>query len=292
MKEGFSLDLYRVFAAVYECGSFSEAAKRLFVTQSAVSQSVRQLEGQLGVELFARSRREVLPSVEARQLYSMIAPAISTISEAEERIDRFRRLSEGSLRVGAADTVVRHFLLPYLEKWHESYPGVRLEVLDRTSTESFSLLAAGKLDLAFVNSPITDSRFSVIECQKLHDVFIAGEAYEKLRGVPVSRSELAGYPLIMLERLSNTRLAVDEELRRSGVVPAPEIELGSHDLLVDLARINLGIACVTREFTEPDGATFELSLTEPLPPRSLCLAWLETGAPSEAKKRFIELFKS
>ena len=113
MKENFSLDLYRVFAAVYEKRSFSEAARQLFVTQSAVSQSVKQLETMLGIQLFLRGKRAVTPSVEARQLYAMIAPAIGTICEAEERIERFKRLQEGFLRVGAADTVARHFLLPY-----------------------------------------------------------------------------------------------------------------------------------------------------------------------------------
>ena len=290
MKDGFSLELYRVFIAVYECGSFSEAAKRLFVTQSAVSQSVKQLENHLGVQLFVRGPRSVRPSAEAMALYPMIAPAMSSIGEAEERIERLRRLNEGSLRVGAADTVARHFLLPYLRSWHEEHPGVLLEVINRTSGELLSLLAAGKLDVAFVSSPVTDGRFSVKECLTLHDVFVAGPAYEELRGRTVSRRELCEYPLIMLEGLSNTRQSADEEFKRSGIVLKPAIDLCSHDLMVDFARINLGISCVTREFTELDDGLFELSLSEPLPPRQLSLVWLGSAAPSAARKMFTEMF--
>lgn len=290
MKENFSLDLYRVFAAVYERGSFSEAARHLFVTQSAVSQSIRQLEVLLGVQLFVRGKRSAVPSVEADRLYEMIAPAIGTIGEAEERIARFKSMQEGSLRVGAADTVAKHYLLPYLKSWNERYPQIRLEVMNRTSTDSFSLLTAGKLDLAFVNSPVTDERFRVIECLSLHDVFIAGTAYLPLKGKSLSRQELCSYPLIMLERLSNTRRAVDEEFKKSGIILNPEISLGSHDLLVDFAKINLGISCVTREFTELGDDLFELELSEPLPERQLCLCWLDTGHPSESRKRFIAMF--
>ena len=290
MKENFSLDLYRVFAAVYEKRSFSEAARQLFVTQSAVSQSVKQLETMLGIQLFMRGKRAVTPSVEARQLYAMIAPAIGTICEAEERIERFKRLQEGFLRVGAADTVARHFLLPYLKRWNELHPGVRLQVVNRTSTEAFSLLSAGKLDVAFVNSPVDKSKFSVKKCLELHDVFIAGNAFSELKGKTITRKELCSYPLIMLEKLSNTRRSIDEEFMRSGIALNPEIDLGCHDLLVDFARINLGISCVTREFAAIDGELFELKLDQPLPSRQLDLCWMDTGSPSEAKKKFINMF--
>ena len=290
MKENFSLDLYRVFAAVYENRSFSEAARQLFVTQSAVSQSVKQLEAMLGVQLFARGKRAATPSVEAQQLYAMIAPAIGTICEAEERIERFRLLREGSLRVGAADTVARYYLLPYLKRWNELYPDVRLQVVNRTSTEAFSLLAAGKLDVAFVNSPVSDGKFSVKKCLALHDVFIAGSAFAELKGRTVSRRELASYPLIMLEKLSNTRRAIDEDFMRSGVALNPEIDLGCHDLLVDFAQINLGISCVTKEFAAINGDLFEIWVDEPLPERELDLCWMDSGSLSEAKKKFIDMF--
>jgi len=244
----------------------------------------------LGVQLFLRGKRAATPSVEAEQLYAMIAPAIGTICEAEERIERFKLLREGFLRVGAADTFARHFLLPYLKRWNELYPDVRLQVVNRTSTEAFSLLAAGKLDVAFVNSPVSDSKFSVKKCLDLHDVFIAGSAFSELRGRTVTRRELCSYPLIMLEKLSNTRRAIDDEFMRSGVALNPEIDLGCHDLLVDFARINLGISCVTREFATIDDELFELELDEPLPARQLDLCWMDTGSPSEAKKRFIGMF--
>lgn len=290
MKERFSLDLYRVFAVVYEYSSFSEAARHLYVTQSAVSQSVKQLEVLLGVQLFVRGKRTAVPTVEAEQLYSMIAPAIGTIGEAESRIERMKQLKEGYLRVGAADTVARHYLLPYLKRWNEQYPDVRLEVINRTSTEAFSLLSAGKLDVAFVNSPVADSKFSTKKCLELHDVFIAGNAFRKLKGRTVTRQELCEYPLIMLEKLSNTRRSIDEDFKKSGIILNPEIALGSHDLMVDFARINLGISCVTREFTEFDSSIFEIELDTPLPMRELDLCWIDAGNMSEAKKRFINMY--
>ncbi len=289
MKERFSLDYYRTFSVVYESRSFSEAARRLYVTQSAISQSIKQLEVLLDVQLFVRGKRSVIPTAEAEALYASILPALETIGEAEEKIARLRGLQEGSLCICAADTVAKYYLLPYLKRWNELYPNVKLTVVNRTSTEAFSLLSAGKIDIAFVNSPLPEEKFSHKSCLTLHDVFIAGASYRQLEGKTLTAKQLAEYPLIMLEKLSNSRRAVDKEFRTEGVILQPEIELGAHELLVDFARIGLGISCVTREFSDMD-ELFEISLEKPLPPRTLELCWMESGQASAAKKRFIELF--
>ncbi|MBE5778604.1 MAG: LysR family transcriptional regulator [Clostridiales bacterium] len=290
MKGKFSLDSYRVFTEVYECSSFTEAAGKLFVTQSAVSQSIRQLEAMLGVELFVRSGRAVKPTMEAKELYAMISPALDTIGDAENKLEQLKQFREGSLRIGAADTVARRFLLPYLQRWHDQYPGVRLEVTNRTSTEAFRLLAAGKIDMAFVNSPVMDDKLSRKCCLQLHDVFVAGEKYSHLKGKRLKREEVAQLPLIMLEKLSNTRRWIDEQFSLSGVRLRPEIELGAHDLMVDFARIGLGVSCVTREFSNLNGGLFELEMEQPLPARELDLCWLETGNLSAARRKFMEMF--
>lgn len=290
MKERFSLDYYRTFSVVYESRSFSEAARRLYVTQSAISQSVKQLEFLLDVKLFVRGKRSVIPTAEANALYSAIIPAIETIGEAEEKITRLRLLQEGSLCICAADTVAKYYLLPYLKRWNELYPNVRLTVVNRTSTEAFSLLSAGKIDIAFVNSPVTEEKFSRKTCLRLHDVFIGGTAYKVLDGKIITRKQLIEYPLIMLETLSNSRRAVDAEFFSDGITLKPEIELGAHELLIDFARIGLGISCVTREFSDIRGELFEIQLDKPLPERTLELCWLENEQTSSAKKKFIEMF--
>lgn len=290
MKERFSLDYYRTFSVVYESRSFSEAARRLYVTQSAISQSIKQLEILLDVQLFVRGKRSVIPTAEANALYSAIIPALETIGEAEEKISRLRLLQEGSLCICAADTVAKYYLLPYLKRWNELYPNVRLTVVNRTSTEAFSLLSAGKIDVAFVNSPVMEEKFSHKTCLRLHDVFIGGAPYKQLEGKVVTRKEVSEFPLIMLETLSNSRRAVDAEFSSDGIILKPEIELGTHELLVEFARIGLGISCVTREFSDIRGDLFEIKLDKSLPERTLELCWLENEQASGAKKKFIEMF--
>ena len=94
----------------------------------------------------------------------------------------------------------------------------------------------------------------------------------------------------MLETLSNSRRAIDAEFNSDGILLKPEIELGTHELLVEFARIGLGISCVTREFADIRGELFEIKLDKPLPERTLELCWLENEQASGAKKKFIEMF--
>ena len=147
------LELYRIFRTVAEEESISAAAKTLFISQSAVSQSIHQLEEQLQVRLFSRQPRGVTLTGEGRVLYDYVRSAINLIETGEEKVQQTRELMMGELVIGASDTVTRSLLLPYLQRFHERYPAIRLKVLNGTSYEALQMLRAGQVDLAFASTP-------------------------------------------------------------------------------------------------------------------------------------------
>jgi molybdate transport repressor ModE-like protein len=108
------LELYRVFREVAESGSVSAAARSLYVSQSAVSQSIRQLEQQLQTRLFERSSRGVSLTADGKLLYEYVSKAIDLIGSGEEKLSKARALELGHLAIGASDTLTRRYLLPYL----------------------------------------------------------------------------------------------------------------------------------------------------------------------------------
>ncbi len=291
MPENISLDLYKVFVAVYENGSFSSAARELYVTQPAVSQSIKQLESALRVALFTRDKKKVIPTAEAVQLYGLVNPALEMINVAEDNIEKMRHLTSGSLSISAGDAVLKYYLLPCLKAFREKYPNINIVVTNKTSTEAFELLKSGKIDIAFVNTPIEDDALTYRPCMKIHDVFIAGEKFTDMKGKTISGDELSKLPLMMLEKLSNSRRAVDNEFLKRGIVLSPQLELGTHDLLVDFAKINFGVSCVTREFVDYSGDLFELNLNSPLPEREIALCWAKNLNMSIAKKCFIDMMQ-
>jgi len=152
-------------------------------------------------------------------------------------------------------------------------------------------LKEGKIDFGIVNLPVEEDRQLVIrESIPLHDCFVAGEAYGKLAEKTVSWDELVRYPLLLLERGSSIRRYVDRFAERQGVKIRPEIELGSIELLVQFARIGLGVACVIREFVAEElkeRKLYEVPLEVPLPPRKVGLVTLRDVPLSAAASRFL-----
>lgn len=288
-----SLELYRIFACVARTGSFTAAANELYITQPAVSQAMRKLENALTTTLFVRSGKGLTLTHEGETLYGYVSSALTMLEAGERRMHGLGNLTEGELRIGASDTVSKWYLLPVISRFHEMYPKISLSVTNRTSSETLELLSDGQIDIGFVNMPITAKQVAFEICTDVHDVFIAGKAFEHLRGKTLSPQELCGYPLIMLERAANSRRWVDRHFTANRAPLVAQIELGAHDLLPDYAGIGLGIACVIEEFVDlkKNDELFVVQLEPPVPTRSIGACYRENIELSAAARRFIDLAK-
>lgn len=285
-------ELYHVFDQVAKEGTFSGAAKALGITQPAVSQSIKLLEDLLDVKLFSRTSRGVILTREGEELSGYVRSAMGLLNTGEERLSKLKNLSAGEIRIGAGDTVAKWFLLPLIEKYHAMYPDVKISLTNRTSDRTLELLKNGLLDIGFVNMPLSEHGFIFEECLTIHDIFIAGDRFSYLKERPITLDTLSRMPLIMLEPASNSRRRVERFFQSNGIALRPDIELGSHDLLTDFARIGLGAACVTREFVRLDGDLFEIQLKTPIPTRSIAICYSESIELPTTVKQFMELVKN
>ncbi len=289
------LEQYKVFYTAATSGSFSDAAKQLYITQSAVSQQIRSLEDELGVMLFARGRKGAKLTSQGELLFSYAKRAIEELEDAEALFGRMKTLDEGSLCIGAGDTLTRYFLLDKLSQFHHTYPGIKIEIINRVTGETLSKLKSGKVDVAFVNLPIEkniQNGLEIHEISKLHDIFIAGSKYAYLKEKTLNMRDVASLPLVMLEPKSNTRKITNDFFNAHGITLNPEFELGSHDLLFDFARKNLGIACVTEEFmsNHNNDDIFKLNTNFEIPERSIGICTLKNVSPTPAVIKLIEMF--
>ncbi|MGN7409170.1 LysR family transcriptional regulator [Sporosarcina sp. SAFN-010] len=288
------LDLYRIFNVVSANKSFSKAAQELYMTQPAVSQSISKLEKELDILLFHRTSKGVVLTIEGELLNEHIKSALGIINAAEDKLLEFKSLKTGQLRIGVGDTISRYFLLPYLEKFHKGYPGIKLNILNGTTTEICDLIKSGKVDIGVCNLPINEENLQVIPCKEIQDIFVCGEKYKTLTEQPVSFEYLMRMPLIFLEKKSNSRLFVEHFFEKKGFQFSPVFELGSFDLVLEFAKINLGISCVIKEFSKKyleSGELYEIQLVEEIPKRIIGLCYLENVPLTRAAKRFIELIK-
>ena len=285
-------ELYKVFYHVAATLSFSEASKQLFISQSAVSQSIKVLEKKLNQTLFIRSTKKVQLTPEGEILLKHVEPAINLIQKGENQLLEANTLNGGQLRIGASDTICRYYLIPHLNHFHKAYPNVHIKVTNQTSIECAHLLENGQVDFIITNYP--NSGFSntqnVRVINEFHDVFVANQEYYPLKGESVSLQKLQTYPILMLDRKSTTSEFLHHMFQREQLDLVPEIELSSNDLLIDLARIGLGIAFVP-DFCIPenDKELFVVKLAEKLPARQMVVAYNESLPVSQASRQFMDM---
>ena len=287
-------ELYKVFYHVASTLSFSEASKQLFISQSAVSQSIKVLEKKLNQTLFIRSTKRVQLTPEGEILLKHIEPAMNLIKKGENQLLEANTLNGGQLRIGASDTICRYFLVPFLNEFHKMYPNIHIKVTNRTSIECARLIENGQVDFIITNYP-NSGLSNTQNIQVIHefsDVFVANEDYFPLKNRIITLKELQSYPILMLDRKSTTSEFLHSMFQKHQLDLVPEIELSSNDLLIDLAKIGLGIAFVP-DFCIPqqDDNFFILKLEEILPGRQLVVVHNETLPISQAARQFIELLE-
>lgn len=285
-------ELYKVFYHVANTLSFSEASKQLFISQSAVSQSIKVLEKKLNQPLFIRSTKRVQLTPEGEILLKHIEPAMNLIRQGENQLLEANTLNGGQLRIGASDTICRYYLVPYLKDFHRRYPNVHIKVTNQTSIACAKLLESGQVDFAITNYPNSglSNTQNVRIIREFKDVFVANEEYKELKGKTVSLKELKQFPILMLDRKSTTSEFLHSMFQRHQLDLVPEIELSSNDLLIDLARIGLGVAFVPDYcIPENERSLFKVQIEEELPARQIVVASNDSLPISQAAKQFMEM---
>ena len=286
------LDYYRIFYETARYSSFSAAAQNLYVSQSAISQSINQLEKDLDTKLFLRSRRGVTLTNEGVVLFQKVESAMQSLEQGEALLERLQHLESGVLTVAAGDTIAGHYLLPYFEQFHASYPGIRIEMANSYSSHMLQMVKEGKADVAFVNLPVEDDELCIEPCFEIHDIFVCGPEYDAKESY--TWEEMANNPLILLEKNSSSRRFVETCFSKEHITLKPQIEVAAHDLLIRFASIHLGVSCVVAEFSKESlkhGIIRPMSLNPVLPSRSIGCAYMKNNPLSVATKAFLQLIK-
>lgn len=286
------LDYYRMFYETARFHSFSTAAQHLYISQSAISQCIHQLEKELDVQLFVRTRKGVSLTNEGKLLFAKVESAINSIEQGEKQLERLRHLESGEITIAAGDTITTHYLLKYLEEFHALYPDIRIEMANSYSSQMISLVKEGKADLAFINMPYDDDELIIEHCLDINDIFVCGPDFEN--NSSYSWEEVADLPLILLEKNASSRRFLEHHFNEKEIFLRPQIEVAVHDLLIRFASIHLGVSCVIEQFSQEEiekGIIKKLPLEPSLPKRSIGCAYLKNAPLSYAAKAFLDLIK-
>ncbi len=287
-------ELYRIFYVVANHCNITKASEELSISQPAISKSIKNLEEQLGGQLFVRTKRGVVLTEEGKEFYNYIKQAIEYINNAENKFTDLINLETGCIKIGISTTLTKEFLLPYLEEFHSLYPKIDIQIITNLTSDLMPKLRNGLIDIVILN--LNDKNYGndidIIKCRKINDCFVVNNKYKDLTLKEVSIKELNNYPLILQAKGSNTREFLDNIARENGVVLKPNIELASYSLVVEFSKIGLGIGYATKEYIKEaikNKELYELELKEKIPSRYIGVALSKNHVPNFSTKKLIEI---
>lgn len=287
-------ELYRIFYVVANNCNITKASEELNISQPAISKSIKNLEKQLGGQLFVRTKRGVILTEEGKEFYSYIKQAIEYINNAENKFTDLINLETGCIKIGISTTLTKEFLLPYLEKFHSLYPKIDIQIMTGLTSDLIPKLKNGLIDIIILN--LNDKNYGndidIIKCRKINDCFVVNDKYKELLDKELSMKDLNNYPLILQSKGSSTREFLDNIARNNGIILNPNIELASYTLVVEFTKIGLGIGYATKEYIKKvinNKELFELNIKEKIPSRYIGIALSKNHMPNFSTKKLIEI---
>ena len=285
------------FRTVARLGNLSQAAKELYISQPAISKSIQKLEESVGCKLFSRSSRGVVLTDEGKLLYEHVSEAFETLTMGEEKLKRSIELGVGHLKIGVSSTLCKYLLVAFLKEFIRQNPHISISISCQSTNDTLKLLEDNKIDIGLIGKPenLKNIHFDFLE--EIEDIFVAAKDYLrnlKARGIQKDHI-LQSSTLMLLDKNNMTRQYIDDYLQENQIIIKDSIDISDMDLLIDFARIGVGVACVIKNFVREDlenGTLMEIPLGFPIHKREVGFAYKTTTKPSKSLAEFIHFYKT
>lgn len=250
------LNAYKTFYLVAKYNSFTKAAQKLFISQPAVTQTIKKLEEQLNVQLFKRSSNGMISLTKEGEVVYYYSEKIFNLAEANnEVIKKAKEASFDTINVGVPTHIGAFYLSKYIKQFHDKYPNIKFNIINKKSAEMLKMLKKRELDVV-IDTNISDYTDELISIKKILDLdscFVCGEKYKEISfKKDLSLSELNNYPLILPGKTTSNRKMIDYKLKEKGVVVNPLIEANSSSVSKKLIMEGIGIGWMIKEFIQDD----------------------------------------
>ena len=291
-----NLNLYYIFYTVALHKNISGAAKELYISQPAISKAISKLEQSLDVILFHRSSRGVTLTMEGELLFTQVQTAFSAIRHGEEQLKKVNELGISQISIGVSITLCKYVLLPYLQQFVKDNPHIKVTITCHPTMETLRDIDNSVTDIGVVGIPSLPNGPTYIPFREIQDTFVTTDRYLenlKIRVGNDRKAILNNATFMMLNKENISRKYVDMYLSSHQITMDNIIEINTMDLLIELAKIDLGIACVIKDFVKDelnDHSLTEVSLGRAIPKRKLGLVYKDDTIMTDAMKKFISYF--
>ena len=289
-----NLELYKTFYYVARSGSITQAANELMISQPAVSKSIKVLERDLNTTLFNRNKNGVSLNNAGELLYNKIKKSIELIISAEEDLTSLNNMEQGTINIGAGNTIMQRYLMPFIKEFHELYPNINVIVHTLVTDELIKKAQIGLVDIVFTHLPNNiPSGFDIIKIKELHDILVVNKDSKYLNKT-INKKDLEKMPLILLPLSASNRKNFDKFCLSNNIVINPLMEIGNDLIVEDCAQSGLGVGLVVKEYVQKklyDKELFELKTYFDIEPKYLVCLVDSNRRNNIIIKNFIKLLK-
>ena len=246
--------------------------------------------------LFLRSSRGVRLTETGELLFRQVESAFQAISQGEEQLRKVQELGMGHLSIGVSTTLCKYVLLPHLSLFTRENPHIQISISCQSTYQTMEALEKGTVDIGLIGENDRMDKFHFHPVQEIRDVFVCTQRYldnlckrVSFSGSPSSRDIISHSTLMLLDKENITRQYMEKYLVKEEITAAQTIEITSMDLLIDFAKIDLGIACVIEDFVQEEldtGKLISLPLPVSVPSRKVGFAYLKNQTCSATAEKF------
>ena len=260
-----NLEYYKIFYTVAKCNNISDAADKLFISQPAVSKSIKKLEEMLSIKLFYRKSRGVDLTKEGAYLLEYVEKALTSLNDGEKLIDKLKTRETGNIKIGVSTTLGKHYLVPRLKNFISLYPNIKIIIINKSAQETLKLIENNIIDIGIVSNLVSYEKFNYKRLYEIHDIFVSGPEFSEYKNINTFNDLTKLSSLILLEKHNISRMYLDSFFKINSVELNPTMEIDNMDLLIELTKLNLGVSCTIEEFVSKEVKTCALVKIDSLP---------------------------
>lgn len=291
-KSIINLNLYKIFYEVALSESISDASKKLFITQSAVSKAIKKLEEDLNTNLFYRNNKGVKLTDKGKELLFYVEEAFNNLVTAERTMIESQTLNKGKIAIGVPSQIGSFYIFEDITNFHKKYPNIEITIISKTTTQLLKLLEQHEIDFIIDTSPI-NTKIDNIMIQPLIEVnncfVIKADSsifIDKIKSI----SDLANYPLVLPIKGTDNRKQLDKIFEKNNIELNNVINIHTSEMIVGAVKKDLGIGYIIYDVIKDNVENGEfkmLNIKEKLPKITINLIYIEKYL-TIAPKFFIE----
>lgn len=291
-KSNVNFNSYKIFYEVATSESISDASKKLFITQSAVSKAIKKLEEDLNTNLFYRNRNGVKLTDKGIQLLFYVKEAFNNLITAERAIIESKSLNQGKISIGVPSQIGSFFIFENITQFHKKFPNIEITIISKTTTQLLKLLEQHELDFIIDTSPINTNIDNVVikPLKKVESCFAVKKDTEfNIKDIK-NINDLKKFPLVLPVKGAYNRRQLDKFFEKNNFEPNNVINIHTSEMIVGAIKKDLGIGYIIYDVIKDNVENGEFQIIkfiEDLPKTEINLVYIEKYL-TIAPKYFIE----